>query len=109
MIKNVAIKQSNSIDKNVTNDTHHLLRLPNTIHGDTELIGKGIPSVNDLTSFEPMRNAIVYKEKSIKIHVSKAHAFVMNDGTHGPYENKDAELPIYAALYLLLKRTAVLK
>ena len=109
VIKNMAIKQSDSIDKNVTNDTHHLLRLPNTIHGDTGLVGRKISSIGELASFEPMRDAIAYKGKSIKIHVSKAPAFVMNDETYGPYENRDVELPVYASLYLLLKRTAILK
>jgi len=107
VIKNMAIKQSDSIDKNVTNDTHHLLRLPNTIHGDTGLIGKKLSSIGELASFEPMKDAIAYKGKSIKIHVVKAPAFVMNEEVYGPYENRDVEIPIYAALYLLMKRVAL--
>jgi DNA primase small subunit len=109
VIKNMAIKQSDSIDKNVTNDTHHLLRLPNTIHGDTGLVGKKISSTEELAAFSPMKDAIAYKGKSVKIHVSKAPSFVMNEETYGPYENSDVEIPVYAALYLLLKRNAVLK
>jgi len=109
VIRNMAIKQSDSIDKNVTNDTHHLLRLPNTIHGDTGLVGRKISSVGELASFEPMRDAIIYKGKSVKIHVAKAPALVMNRETYGPYDESDVEIPIYAALYLLLKRNAVLK
>ncbi len=109
VIKNMAIKQSDSIDKNVTNDTHHLLRLPNTIHGDTGLVGKALQSVNELTDFEPMTDAIVYKGSSLRIHVNKAPVFTMNGESYGPYENIAVELPIYAALYLLLKRSAVLK
>ncbi len=108
VIKNMAIKQSDSIDKNVTNDTQHMLRLPNTIHGDTGLLGRKL-SLGELGGFNPMKDAIIFRGKNVMVHVSKCPAFEMNGESYGPYDNSDVELPIYAALYLLLKRTAVLK
>ncbi len=109
IIQNMAIKQSDSIDRNVTNDTGHLIRLPNTIHGDTGLVGKKIGSLNELMHFDPMVEAVVFKKGTLKIHVNKAYKFSIGGESFGPYENQDVELPQYAAVYLLLKRTSVLK
>lgn len=109
VIKNMSIKQSDSIDRNVTNETGHLIRLPNTIHGDTGLIGKKISSLRELDAFDPMKDAVVFKGKTIGIHVPKSLKFTMNGEEYGPYENMDVDLPVYAALYLLMKRVATLR
>jgi DNA primase small subunit len=109
VIANMSIKQSDSIDKNVTNDTHHLIRLPNTIHGDTGLLGIKIKSLNALADFKPMKDSIVLKDKTLRIKVIKSPQLLIGDEQFGPYENQEVELPIYAAMYLLLKRVATLK
>ncbi|MGC8571870.1 MAG: DNA primase catalytic subunit PriS [Candidatus Micrarchaeia archaeon] len=108
VIKNLSIKQSDSIDRNVTNDIHHLIRVPNTIHGDSGLIAKEISSIKELEKFDPMKDAIAFKDGSLKIHIIKANKFYMNNIEFGPYENIDVELPTYAASYLILKRVASL-
>lgn len=105
-IKTMAIKQSDSIDRNVTNDTGHLIRLPDSIHGDTGLVGKSLGSLNELQKFDPMKDAVVFKDGVLKVHAEKSQKFVMNDEEYGPYVDKTVELPVYAALYLLLKRAA---
>jgi DNA primase small subunit len=105
VIKNMAIKQSDSIDKNVTNDTHHLLRIPNTIHGDTGLVGKKV-SLSALPEFDPMRDAIAFPNGTMKISVEACPQFTMNGELYGPFEKTEAELPTYAALYMILKRVA---
>ncbi len=107
-IKGVAIKQSDSIDKNVTNDTHHLLRIPNTIHGDTGLAGRSIGSVAELAKFEPMADAIAFMHGTATVRIAKSPELSIGGETFGPYEDKTAELPQYAALYLMLKRVATL-
>ena len=66
-----------------------------------------IPS--ESPGFDPMSGAIVFSDGTLKVHVEKCPAFVMNNESFGPYENKDVELPKYAALYLVLKRYALLK
>jgi len=108
VIKNLSIKQSDSIDRNVTNDIHHLIRVPNTLHGDTGLIAKSINSISEFERFNPMNDAIAFKEGSLKVNITKAEKIVMNNMEFGPFENKTVELPIYAALYLVLKRVAEL-
>ncbi len=107
VIKNMSIRQSDSIDKNVTNDPQHMIRLANTLHGDTGLVGKKLSSLNELQSFDPMKDAIVYRGKSLKVHVSRAPKLTMNGQEYGPYENVTVRLPIYVALYLMLKRVAL--
>ena len=107
-IKAMAIKQSDSIDRNVTNDTGHLIRLPDSIHGDTGLVGNSIPSLAALQGFDPMKDSIAFTGKTLKVKIGKAPKFAMNGEEYGPYEDKSVELPSYAALYLILKRVAQL-
>ncbi len=108
VIKTMAIKQSDSIDRNVTNDTGHLIRLPDSLHGDTGLLGNTLPSLNALQKFDPMKESIVFKGKTLKVKIEKAPKFSMNGEEYGPYEKAAVELPIYAAIYLILKRAAQL-
>ena len=109
VVESMSVKLSDSIDANVTKDIYHMIRLPNTIHGDTGLNGTVLESIKDLPGFDPMSGAIVFSDGTLKVHVEKCPAFVMNNESFGPYENKDVELPKYAALYLVLKRYALLK
>ena len=75
MLSSIAIKQSDSIDKNVSTDVHKLLRLPGTIHGDTGLIAKRLSSVSDLSNFDPMSDAVAFKGGSRKVRVDSAPQF----------------------------------
>jgi len=105
VMKNMAIAQSDSIDRNVTNDIYHLIRIPGTLHGETGLVGK-IVSMSQLDGFDPMKDAIVFRQGVMKIRTEKVPSFVMHGEEYGPYENQEVELPVYAALYLLLKKVA---
>ncbi|MCL4375172.1 DNA primase catalytic subunit PriS, partial [Candidatus Marsarchaeota archaeon] len=49
VLKKEAVIQSDRIDGNVTNDTSHLIRLPDTIHGETGFIAKRIGSLSELS------------------------------------------------------------
>jgi DNA primase small subunit len=109
VIKRMAVRISDPIDAGVTNDIYHMIRLPNTIHGDTGLNGTVLDSVKDLQDFDPMSDAVVFSNGTMKVHVKKCPGFSMKGESFGPYEDKDVELPQYAALYLLLKRVAILK
>lgn len=109
VLKNIAIKQSDTIDKNVSTDIYHLIRLPGTIHGDTGLVAKSVKSIKSLDDFEPMDEAIAFDDVRVKIktigHVPK---FRMANREYGPYDNSEIELPRYATVYLILKRVALL-
>ncbi len=108
VLKNIAIKQSDAIDKNVSIDIHHLIRLPGTIHGDTGLIAKKVKSLRALAEFDPMSDAIAFGEEQITIKTAKVPAFTMAGTGYGPYENAEVKLPGYVASYLVLKGFASL-
>jgi DNA primase small subunit len=107
VLKNIAIKQSDAIDKNVSTDVHHLIRLPGTLHGDTGLIAKKVKSLSDLDRFEPMNDAIAFGKNYMKIKTLKVPKFSMNGTDFGPYDGNEVDLPEYAGAYLVLKRFAV--
>ncbi|MDE1810585.1 MAG: DNA primase catalytic subunit PriS [Candidatus Micrarchaeota archaeon] len=106
VLKGISIGQSESIDKNVTNDLYHLIRMPNTLHGDTGLIAKTIGSIKELKAFDPMREAIAFKTGSLRVKIERAPKFAMGGKEYGPYDNTSEELPTYVAAYLVLKRLA---
>ncbi len=108
VLGSIAIAQSSSIDRNVTSDVHHLIRLPSTIHGDTGLVAKKISSFSALNGFDPMKEAIVFSGSTVRVATQKVPAFSMGGAQLGPYENEKPELPAYAAAYLIMKRLATL-
>ncbi len=108
IIANMSIKQGDSIDSNVTKDMHHLIRIPNTLHGDTALIAKKLSSLSELKRFNPMDDAIAFKDGIIKVKTGRVHKFTMSGTQFGPYDNDTVVVPTYAALYMLLKRVAAL-
>lgn len=108
VLKGMTVKQTSSIDNNVTSGVEHLIRLPNTIHPSTGLLARKLRSAADLERFEPMREAVLFRTGMVKVKVDKAPEFSMGALTFGPYANGTHELPTYAALYLMLKRVAVL-
>ncbi len=107
VIKGMTIKQSDSIDRNVTNDPSHLLRLPDTLHGDTMLVSKSIGSASELRKFDPMTDAIAFRGGTMLVKTVKVPKFSMDGKSFGPYDGGEVALPTYAALYLLMKRAAV--
>lgn len=108
VLKGMTVKQTSSIDNNVTSGVEHLIRLPNTLHPGTGLLAKRLRDVSSLEGFEPMRESPVFKTGSVRVNVEKAPEFGMGGRTFGPYAKGVQELPTYAALYLMLKRVAVL-
>jgi DNA primase small subunit len=108
VLKGIAIKQGDAIDKNVSTDIHHLIRLPGTIHGDTGLIAKNVKSLKALDGFEPMNDAVAFDDLHINVKTGSVPKFTMGSSSYGPYEDMVVDLPRYAAVYLILKRLATL-
>lgn len=108
VLHGMTIKQTSSIDNNVTSGIEHLIRMPNTIHPSTGLLARGLRTPGDLEGFDPMKEALLFKRGSVTVKVDRAPEFSMNGKSFGPYEKRSVELPTYAALYLMLKRVAVL-
>ncbi len=105
VILNQAISQSDKIDKNVTNDPSHMVRLPNTIHGETGLISKKI-KFSELSNFDPMSDTIAFKKGNLKVLAELPTTLTMNGEIYGPYKNQIVELPTGVSVYLFLKGNA---
>jgi DNA primase small subunit len=97
--------QSSKIDTVVTTDIHRLIRLSNTLHGKTGLKKVGV-AIKELEDFDPFKDAVVFEEGTVKIHVSDAPKLRIGDEIYGPYKEEKIELPTAAALLLLCKKAA---
>ncbi len=106
LLTNQAIKQGNRIDKNVTRDPTHLMRLANTIHGGTGLVAKKVSSLASLEKFDPMKDAIAFEKGELRIRADSKYKLVINGQEFGPYKSYTLSLPTYAATYLYLKGLA---
>jgi DNA primase small subunit len=97
--------QSAKIDTVVTTDTHRLIRLTNTLHGKTGLRKMEVPTT-DIERFDPLKNAVTFKEGTLTVVVSDAPKFRLGDNSYGPFKGERVELPTAAALFLLCKGAA---
>ncbi len=103
LLSRQVINQGNRIDKGVTNDPSHLMRLPNSIHGGTGLIAKKVPSLAALEIFDPMKGAVAFKQGELMVKADCKYKLVINGMEFGPYRNEEVKLPACAATYLYLK------
>jgi len=98
-------KQSIKIDTVVTTDIHRLIRMNNTLHGKTGLKKVEVP-IAEIESFDPLRNAIAFKEGTVKVSVTEVPKFRLGEETYGPYKGEEVELPTATAMLLLCKGAA---
>lgn len=93
-----------SVDEPVTGDIHRLIRLPGSLHGGSGFEVKTIP-VSHLPDFDPLTEAVAFSDRPTAITVSRPFSFEIGgneyDVTEGP-----AELPEYAAVYLMCRGVA---
>jgi len=97
--------ESAKIDTVVTTDTHRLIRMNGTLHGKTGLKKVEFPAKN-LKDFDPFKEAVAFKEGTVKVFVSDAPEFRLGDSVLGPYKNQAVELPTVAAVLLICKGRA---
>jgi len=105
IIRQAIRSQSVKIDTVVTTDVHRLIRLANTLHGETGLLKIEVPA-NEIERFDPLKSAEAFRHGTIDIHASYAPQFRLGDSTYGPYKNQRVELPTAAAMLLLCKGVA---
>jgi len=100
---NLAVMTVNA-DPAVTYDLSKLIRVPNSIHGDTGFVAK---IVNDIDTFEPMRHAVINGPSVEIVFKEDVPALEMLNQTFGPFKaNEKAELPLGVALFFVLKESA---
>ncbi len=92
------------VDEPVTADIKRLIRLPGSLHGKSGMKVTAL-SIDELESFEPLNDAIVFSDKSVKLKVIKPFAVQMK-GNDFVVEEGIQEVPEYAAVYLMCRGVA---
>jgi len=96
-----------SVDRSVTFDATRLIRIPNTLHGDSALTARKIP-LNKLAEFNPLHDATAFTtQNTIKINSEIALEIEYAGETQSIKKGKN-ELCEGLALLLLCKNKAVL-
>ncbi|TQD25127.1 DNA primase catalytic subunit PriS [Methanolobus vulcani] len=92
------------VDEPVTADIKRLIRLPGSLHGKSGMKVTAL-SIDELETFEPLNDAVVFGDKSVKIKVIKPFAVQMK-GKDLMVEEGIQEVPEYAAIYLMCRGVA---
>ncbi|MBU0532387.1 DNA primase catalytic subunit PriS [Candidatus Micrarchaeota archaeon] len=93
-------------DVGVTQDLSKLIRVPNSIHGETGLIAK---IVDDVESFDPLKDAMLESKETVKIRFTEDVPELKLIGeTHSYKKDEIKELPQPLALFYVLKKSAQL-
>jgi DNA primase small subunit len=94
-------------DVGVTQDLSKLIRVPNSIHGETGLVAK---IIDDIKTFEPWKDAAINKKNEMKVKfVEDVPQLVLGSDTVGPFKKgEEKALPQHFALLFVCKDSAVL-
>ena len=93
-------------DAVVTYDIKKLIRVPNTIHGETGFIAMKIVDIN---KFNPLKDALITTNKYISIKfIEQIPKLVIGGTTLSFSKGEKNELPLAIALFFLLKKSAIL-
>ena len=107
LIEFLVEKQKLDIDRQTSVDVSKIIRVPNTIHGETGLIAKGF-SLKELELFDGLSDAVVFGDQPIKLKSVSAPKFYLGKQWWGPFKEEKVELPEFVSVYLLAKQHAVL-
>ena len=96
------------IDRQVTIDLARLIRLPDSLHGDSGLIAKTL-SATELQAFSPSKDAVAFSNsKTVKIKALEHLSFVFGEQSYEMNAHEEKEVPESAAIFLLCKKKAKL-
>ncbi|MBI2079957.1 DNA primase catalytic subunit PriS [Candidatus Micrarchaeota archaeon] len=92
-------------DAGVTYDISKLIRVPNSIHGETGLIAR---IVNDLTNFSPLDNAVAFSKGELQVELLEdVPSFDFGKlKTEELKKEMKKELPFAFGLFLVIKSSA---
>jgi len=97
------------IDRQTSIDINKIVRLPETLHGETGFISKDL-SRDELKEFNPFDDALAFSmDETVKVFINKAPRFYLAGREFGPFENLETELPLAAAVFLLARGAASLR
>lgn len=92
-------------DEPVTADIKRLIRLPGSLHGKTGLRVTAL-TIDEFDRFDPLRDAVAVGDEPTRIVVSKPTEVPLL-GKPFTAQPGEQELPLYAALFLVLRRAAL--
>jgi DNA primase small subunit len=90
------------IDPVVTIDMHRLMRMPGSINSNSGMVKKRIRH-EELHSLNPLKEAVAFSDEEAVLKIKIAPRFKLGGRTFGPFKDEEAELPIYAAVYIVCK------
>ena len=93
-----------AVDEPVTADIKRLIRVPGSLHGGSGMLVKKL-ALSELENFDPLNDAIVFGERTVKITVLKPFS-VQLKGKDLRVEEGIQEVPEYAAIYLICRGVA---
>ena len=103
---NIALKETAiHPDEPVTGDIHRLIRLPGSIHGGSGLKVTTM-TPEDLKAFDPMKDALAFGKKPVKVRSIVNHPVTMGDGIATLTPGSVTELPEMAAIYFMARKWA---
>ncbi len=97
-------KMSAVVDEPVTSDIKRLIRFPGSLHGGSGLKVMSL-TIDELEKFDPLKDAVVFGERSVRLKVIKPFAVQMK-GKDIEVEQGEQELPEYAAVHLMCRGAA---
>lgn len=106
LIELARIHAPGETDEPVTADIKRLIRLPGSIHGKTGLRVTPL-TIEEFAKFDPLRDAVALSDEPVRVVVSKPEEVALNGRRFTP-EPGEQELPEYAAMFLALRRRALL-
>jgi DNA primase small subunit len=101
-LDNMAREMGVRIDPQVTTDVHRIFRMPGTLNSKS---GLAKTRCSDLESFDPFTDACVIGNGKVSVKV-KTHIKLKLKGESFNISKESAELPAYAAVYLICKGLA---
>jgi len=94
-------------DEPVTGDIHRLIRLPGSLHGGSGL-RVTVMNKEKLEKFNPMKDAIAFGNKEIKVRSVANHPVTMGNNYAILKPNEITDLPEAAAIYFMSRKFATL-
>ncbi|WNY25201.1 DNA primase catalytic subunit PriS [Methanolapillus millepedarum] len=93
-----------SVDEPVTGDIKRLIRFPGSLHGSSGFEVQTIP-LSHLSDYDPLTDALAFGDKLTKVRILRPFSFELK-GQEFSVDVGPAELPEYAAVYLMCRGVA---
>ena len=104
LVEKCVAEQRIELDKPVSFDRSRLIRIPNSLHGDTGLLAKTLSS---LENFSPDKAAVAFHGAATIVSAS-SFSFDFNDANYSFVEKESKQVPLAVAVLLLRKQKAFL-